>query len=106
MKVFILVFLNVIFHIHFFLDSLFIIAEVNFIFIPYSNPSQENSSVIYFGSSFIFENNSVGSEIFIILNINCENLYIGIILYFKADFHFKENNSSDRYHNKNIFVSH
>ena len=68
-----------------------------------SNPSQENSSVIYFGSSFIFENNTVADKIFSIQNINCEDLYTGNILYFKADFNFNGDNSPDS--TKHIFFN-
>ena len=51
--------------------------------------------VIYFGSSFIFEMNLVYYEILKIQYINCQNARVGNILYFIADFHFKENNSSN-----------
>ena len=95
-------FKKVIFHIHFLLDNLFEIKAVYFNYLLNSEPSQENSTVIYFGSSFIFENNSVENEILFIGDIYCENLYIGNILYFKADFHFKEDNSSDG--TKNIYI--
>ena len=70
---------------------------VNFDYVFNFKPSQENSSVIYFGSSFIFENNGVDSASFYIGDINCDNLNIGNILYFKANFYFKGENSSTGY---------
>ena len=67
---------------------------VNFDYVFNFKPSQENSSVIYFGSSFIFENNRVNGSSLYIVDINCVNLSIGNILYFKANFYFKGDNSS------------
>ena len=72
------------------------IETVTFNYLSNSKPSQENSSVIYFGSSFIFENNRVNYSLYI-GDINCDNLFIGTILYFKADFYFKGENSSTGY---------
>ena len=75
------------------LDYIFSIESVIFTYLLSSNPIQENSTVIEFGSSFIFESNQVSSRSFFILDIHCENLFIGIILFFKADIHFYGDNS-------------
>lgn len=83
---------------------IFAITQINFFYVPQIEPADNNSSVIYFGANFIFENNIQNTGSFFAQDINCFGVYLGNIFYFKGDFYFNEEIATDG--SKTIFFKH